>query len=108
MAARAVGIVDEALLGEQRRGIVAARADGRAAAKAGQRGSRFAQVIALQLGLLGDTVFPHVVGELVAICDRRAERLGVELAYPARRENGGLDGMRLEQLEQPPNADAAA
>ena len=37
-----------------------------------------------------------------------SQGLRIELADPARREDGGLDGVGVEQLDQAPDADPAA
>ncbi len=66
-----------------------------------------AQVVALELGLLRHPVLPHVVGDFVSAFRSGAQGVGVELADAARREDGRLDPVAVEQLDQPPDADPA-
>ena len=49
-----------------------------------------------------------MVGDLVPALRCGAQRLGIELADAARREDGRLDLVAVEQLDQPPDADPAA
>jgi len=67
-----------------------------------------AQVLALQRGILGNLVLPHVVGDLVAASGCGLHRLRIELADAAGREDRRLDGVAVEQLDQPPDADPPA
>jgi hypothetical protein len=69
---------------------------------------RPAQMLALQVGILGHLVLPHMIGYLVAAPGRRLHRLRVELADAAGGEDRGLDGMAVEQLDQAPDADPPA
>ena len=86
----------------------AARADGALAGQLLDRVLGPAQMLALQHGILRHLVLPHVVGDLVAAFGRRLHRLRVELADAAGREDRGLDVVAVEQLDQAPDADAAA
>ena len=88
--------------------MVAARADGAAAAELLERGCGLAQMFALELRLLRHAVLPHVVGKLVPASDGGLERLRVELANAAHREDGRLDAVLVEQLDQAPDADTAS
>ena len=65
-------------------------------------------MVALELGFLGHLVLPHVVGDLVAALGGGLHRPRIELADAAGREDRGLDVVAVEQLDQPPDADAAA
>ena len=69
---------------------------------------RPAQVLALQRGILGNLVLPHVVGDLVPAFRCGLHRLRVELADAAGGEDRGFDIMAVEQLDQAPDADPAA
>ena len=69
---------------------------------------RLQQMVALQRRVLRHVVLPHVIGDLVPAARRRPQRLRIQFADTARREDGRLDAMRVEQLDQPPDADAAA
>ena len=108
MVGRVVRVVDVALLEQELAGVPAPRAHGALAGQLLDRVLRPAQVLALQHGILGDLVLPHVIGDLVAALGRRLHRLRVELADAAGREDRGLDGVAVEQLDQAPDADAAA
>jgi hypothetical protein len=65
-------------------------------------------MILFERRLLRHPVFPHVIGDLVAALDDRAQRLRVEFADSPRREDRCLDAVRIEQLDEPPDADASA
>ena len=65
-------------------------------------------MIALELGLLRHTVLPHVVGKLVPALDRGLQRLRIKLADAPDGEDRRLDVVGVEQLDQAPDADAAA
>src|SRR4051812_48409672 len=65
------------------------------------------QVVPFQGRVLWDVMFPHVIGNFVPAARHRAQRLWIQLAYPARRKNRRFDTMRIEQLYQPPDADAS-
>src|SRR6266849_830332 len=58
--------------------------------------------------LLRHPVLPHVIGNLVAALDNRAQRLRVQFADPPRREDRRLDAVRIEQIDEPPDADPSA
>src|SRR5947207_7463461 len=53
-------------------------------------------------------VLPHMIGDLVAALNNRAQRLRVKLANPPRRKDRRLDAVRIEQLDETPDADASA
>ena len=53
-------------------------------------------------------VFPHMISDLVPAARHGAERLRIEFADAARREDRRLDAMCIEQFDQPPDADTSA
>ncbi len=73
-----------------------------------QRARRLQQMVAFQRRILRHMVLPHVVGDLVPAAHRRSQRLWIQFADPPRHEERRLDAMRVEQLDQPPDADPAA
>src|SRR5215472_10456588 len=66
------------------------------------------EMVLFEAHLLRDAMLPHVVGDFVAAFDRSTDRLRIELAGAPRREDCRLDIVRVEQFDQPPNADPAA
>ncbi len=100
--------VDEALLLQQRQAVVAARADRSLAGQGFQGSRRLQQMVPLQVRVLGDVMFPHVVGDFVATRRRRLHRARVEFGDAAGGEDRRLDVVGIKQLDQPPDADAAA
>ncbi len=100
--------IEEPFLLQQPKRVLAAAADRPAPCDRLQRARGLQQMVALQRRILRHVVLPHVVGDLVPAAYRRAQRLRIELADPARREDRRLDAMRVEQLDQPPDADAPA
>ena len=100
--------IQEPLLLQQPERVLAAAADGPAPGDRLQRVRRLQQMVALQRRVLRHVVLPHVIGDLVPAARRRTQRLRIELADAARREDRRLDAMRVEQLDQPPDADTPA
>ena len=88
--------------------MTAARAGWTAAGDSFERGNSLGQMILLERRLLWYPVLPHVIGNLVATLDNRAQRLRVQFADPPRREYRSLDAVRIQQLNQPPDADPFA
>jgi hypothetical protein len=65
-------------------------------------------MILFERWLLRHPVLPHVIGDLVAALDDGTQRLRVEFADSSRREDRCHDVVRIEQLDEPPDADASA
>ena len=88
--------------------MAAARADRPAAGNPFERGDRLGQMILFERRLFRHPVLPHVIGDLVAALDHRAQRLRVQFADPPGGEDRRLDAVRIEQLDEPPDADPPA
>lgn len=73
-----------------------------------QRLGRPQQVRPLDRRLGRHAVLPHVVGDFMPAACPGPHGVGVELADAPRYEQGRLHGVSVEQVEQPPHADAAA
>jgi hypothetical protein len=73
-----------------------------------ERADSLGQMILFERRLLRHPVLPHVIGDLVAALDDRAQRLRVEFADPPRREDRRFDAVRIEQLDEPPDANPSA
>src|SRR5260370_32176231 len=88
--------------------MAAARAGWPAAGDSFERSDDLRQMILFERRLLPHPVLPHVIGNLVPALDNRAQRLRVQFADPPRREDRRLDAVRIEQLDEPPDADPSA
>jgi hypothetical protein len=102
---RPFGAVDIPVLAQQRGVMAAARAGWTAAGDPFERGDGLGQVILFERRLLRYPVLPHVIGDLVAALDNRTQRPRVEFADSPRRKDCCLDTLRIEQLDEPPDAD---
>src|SRR5262252_5513896 len=100
MIGGAGGSVDIAQLGEQRRGVVAARADGATAGEAFQGLRGFDQMVVLEIAFPGYAMLPHVVGNLVAGPGRCYNGLGIQLTDAPRCKDGGLYAVGREEFEE--------
>lgn len=58
--------------------------------------------------ILGHLVLPHMVGQFMTGSDSALQRLWVQLADPARREQRDLDPLRVEHVKDAPDADTPA
>src|SRR5438270_3701359 len=96
LVGRALGAVDIAVLAEQRGAMAAARPGRTTAGDPFERGDGLGQMILFERRLLRYPVLPHVIGDLVAALDDRAQRLRVEFADPPRREDRRFDAMVIE------------
>ena len=65
-------------------------------------------MILFERRLLRHPVLPHVIGDLVAALDDGTQRLRVEFADPPGGKDRRLDAVRIEQLDEPPDADPSA
>ena len=108
MIGRVLRDVQESLLLQQPQRVRAAGSHRPAPRDRLQRARRLQQMVALQCRILRHVVLPHVIGDLVPAARRGTQRLRIQFADAARREDGRLDVVRVEQLDQPPDADAPA
>lgn len=97
--------IDEAVVLKQLQAVVAARADGSLAGQPFQCRAGLQQMIAFQVRLFRNAVFPHVIRHLVPAAGDGSNRLRIQFAYPPGGEHGRLDAVRVEQLDQPPDPD---
>src|SRR5215831_3906799 len=100
--------VDIAQLGEQRRGVMTARADGATPGEAFQGLRGFDQMVVLEIAFPGHAVLPHVVGYLVAGPGRGHNGLGIQLTDTPRCKDGGLYTVGREEFEEAPDTDTSA
>src|SRR5262245_5542701 len=107
LAWRGVRIVDVAFTPQQGWRVVAARANRPATANPFQRCRRLAQMIELQVRLLGYAMLPHMIGKFMAARDGGLEGTRIELANAPHGEDRRLDVMLIEELDQPPDAHAS-
>src|SRR5919197_538329 len=108
MISGAGGSVDIAQSGEQRRGMMAARADGATPGEAFQGLRGFDQMVVLEVTFPGHAMLPHVVGNLVAGPGRGHHGLRIQLTDAPGRKDGGLYAVGREEFEEAPDADASA
>src|SRR5215471_14888982 len=108
MISSAGGSVDIAQLGKQRRGMMAARADGATPAEALQGLRGFDQMVVFEITLPGHAMLPHVVGNLVASPGRSHNGLGIQLTDAPGRKDGGLYAVGREEFKEAPDANASA
>src|SRR5262249_15170112 len=107
MTRRIIAFVENAGLFQQAVGVAASRAGNRLATDSRERRQRFLQVVGFESRLAWNAMLPHMVGKFMTAGDGLPERLRIKLANPARREDGRLDGLRVEQLDQAPDSDAS-
>src|SRR5581483_295635 len=108
MTRRIVAFVKNAGLLEQAVGVAASRAGNRLAANCGERRQRFLQVVGFESCLAWNPMLPHMVGKFMIAGDSLSECSRIKLANPAGREDGRLDGVRVEKFDQPPDSDTPA
>jgi hypothetical protein len=65
-------------------------------------------MVALELAVLRYLMLPHVIRDLVAARRASLDRTRVELTDAARHKERRLHAVRVEQLDEPPGAHAAA
>src|SRR5262249_52593358 len=99
--------VDIAQLSEQRRGMMAARADGATAGEAFQGLRGFDQMVVLEVAFPGHAMLPHVVGNLMAGPGSGHNGLGIQLTDAPRCKDGGLYAVGREEFEEAPDTDAS-